>query len=252
MAGLSVGVRDGWGEFLKCLDLYSQDLLQLSEMIQLTTELFYARGLSNELLDAFKKLIQNRSAICTIYEDYTSAPGEGASQTDSRITSEERSSFLWASTPLHEIDFSRCKHGTPSYRALPTSMSRPRCGQRSDLDFAVLNDVWVSQPVGSEGTYSFKHVRKNHYEEELFRCEDERYELDMVIDSNVAAIAMIEAMHTEAQFRSTKMSDGNFKSLAEISAGDSTPLTGFVLDGAVLSITHYNAIGRVYGDHSIH
>lgn len=46
----------------------------------------------------------------------------------------------------------------------------------------------VSVPVGSEENYSFKHMRRNQYEEALFRCEDERFEIDMVIDSNTATI----------------------------------------------------------------
>jgi len=40
-----------------------------------------------------------------------------------------------------------------------------------------LNDHWVSVTSGSED-YSFKHMRKNQYEESLFRCEDDRSELD--------------------------------------------------------------------------
>jgi paired amphipathic helix protein Sin3a len=43
----------------------------------------------------------------------------------------------------------------------------------------VLNDLWVSVPTGSED-FSLKIMRKNQYEDALFRCEDERYEIDMV------------------------------------------------------------------------
>ena len=34
-------------------------------------------------------------------------------------------------------------------------------------------------------------MRKNQYEEALFRCEDDRFELDMVIESNSSAIRAI-------------------------------------------------------------
>ena len=47
----------------------------------------------------------------------------------------------------------------------------------------MLNDDWVSVPTGSEESSSFKHMRKNEFEERLFRCEDERFEIDMVIAS---------------------------------------------------------------------
>ena len=42
----------------------------------------------------------------------------------------------------------------------------------------VLNDNWVSVTSGSED-FSFKAMRKNQYEESLFRCEDDRFEMDM-------------------------------------------------------------------------
>lgn len=51
----------------------------------------------------------------------------------------------------------------------------------------MLNDHWVSVTSGSED-YSFKHMRKNQYEESIFRCEDDRFELDMLLESvNITA-----------------------------------------------------------------
>lgn len=44
---------------------------------------------------------------------------------------------------------------------------------RTELCRKVLNDDWVSVTSGSED-YSFKHMRRNQYEEALFRCEDDR------------------------------------------------------------------------------
>lgn len=49
----------------------------------------------------------------------------------------------------------------------------PTVSQRSELGTQVLNDHWVSVTSGSED-YSFKHMRRNQYEESLFRCEDDR------------------------------------------------------------------------------
>ena len=55
----------------------------------------------------------------------------------------------------------------------------PLAGNKTDLGASVLNDHWVSVTSGSED-YSFKHMRKNQYEESLFRCEDDRYVLSHV------------------------------------------------------------------------
>ena len=60
----------------------------------------------------------------------------------------------------------------------------------------VLNDLWVSVPTGSED-FSFKIMRKNVFEDALFRCEDERHEIDMVLDNNAAAIRVLEPLADE-------------------------------------------------------
>lgn len=57
--------------------------------------------------------------------------------------------------------------------------------------WSTLNDIWVSVPTGSED-FTFKNQRKNQYEEVLFKCEDERYELDLVIELNTSAIRSLE------------------------------------------------------------
>ena len=49
----------------------------------------------------------------------------------------------------------------------------PIASQKMEIGSQVLNDHWVSVTSGSED-YSFKHMRKNQYEESLFRCEDDR------------------------------------------------------------------------------
>ncbi|KAI3818168.1 hypothetical protein L1987_11971 [Smallanthus sonchifolius] len=84
--------------------------------------------------------------------------------------------------PIHELDLSDCEQCTPSYRLLPKNYPIPSVSQRTKLGTEVLNDHWVSVTSGSED-YSFKHMRKNQYEESLFRCEDDRFELDMLIES---------------------------------------------------------------------
>jgi len=45
--------------------------------------------------------------------------------------------------------------------------------QKTEIGKLVLNDHWVSVTSGSED-YSFSHMRKNQYEESLFKCEDDR------------------------------------------------------------------------------
>ncbi|KAB1211671.1 Paired amphipathic helix protein Sin3-like 2 [Morella rubra] len=82
-----------------------------------------------------------------------------------------REKYLYKS--IQELDLSTCERCTPSYRLLPDDYPIPLASQRSELGAQVLNDHWVSVTSGSED-YSFKHMRRNQYEESLFRCEDDR------------------------------------------------------------------------------
>lgn len=99
--------RDGgaWAEFLKCLDMYSQEVLTRAEMLQLVEDLF---GKHNDLFQEFKAILAASSSAEVIHDD------------------------TWYSVPLSEIDFSRCRKCTPSYRALPRDYPNPPCSERSD------------------------------------------------------------------------------------------------------------------------
>ena len=98
---------------------------------------------------------------------------------------------------MSEIDFTQCRKCTPSYRSLPKNYPKPLCSERSEAEAAVLNDEWVSIPIGSEESSSFKHMRKNQFEEALFKCEDDRFEIDMIIDTNMSAIRVLEPIAEE-------------------------------------------------------
>jgi len=208
-ASPSVDGQESWAEFLKCLELYSQEVISQAEMLHLVQDLL---GKNTELFADFKALLSLKGATESLGSD------------------------LWYSMPLSEIDFSQCRRCTPSYRALPKDYLRPPSSERSLAEYEVLNDVWVSVPVGSEDNYSFKHLRKNQYEEALFKCEDERFEVDMVIDSNSSTIAILEPLAQEIQ---------NLKA-AETKGGQKFQ---YKLDKRSLGVIHLNAIIRIYGDH---
>ncbi|CAM6050285.1 unnamed protein product [Sphagnum compactum] len=130
--------------------------------------------------------------------------------------------------PISELDLSNCEQCTPSYRLLPKHYPRPISSHRTSLADSVLNDSWVSVTSGSED-YSFKHMRKNQYEESLFRCEDDRYELDMLLETTLSTANLV---------------------------GESVekPLDGVKQESPhhlpdQLSAIHLRSIERVYGDH---
>lgn len=100
-----------------------------------------------------------------------------------------------------EIDYASCKRLGSSYRALPKSYQQPKCTGRTplckevrlgkcslarfrnhicafkiQLSAQVLNDTWVSFPSWSEDS-TFVSSKKTQYEEHIYRCEDERFEV---------------------------------------------------------------------------
>jgi len=235
--------RDGelaWAEFLKCMDLYAQEILSRSEMLGMVEDLLGKRN--TELFEDFKRILTAAGAAGTPTHD-----------------------DAWHSVPLSEIDFSRCRKCSPSYRALPRDYPSPPCSERSDAEQKVLNDVWVSLPVGSEESYTFRHMLRNQYEETLFRCEDERFEIDMVIDSNVATLRRLEPIgeeiailqEKEVPLSSTMFTDsaetiagrkGNDKSVSNLKGGLGGKVFQYYFDHRILNTIHKHCIARIYGD----
>ncbi|CAH0480507.1 unnamed protein product [Peronospora belbahrii] len=201
--------RDNWREFLKCLELYSQEVLDRNEMLSLIRNLF---GRHTDLVKEFDQL------LCS----------HGVQKTPKEI---------WPFIPLAETDLSQCRRATPSYRGLPASYPIPPCSHRSALEKQVCNDSWVSVPTGSED-FSFKSMRKNQYEEALFKCEDERFEIDMVIETNASTISILEPLAHEIEV---------LKKSKE-SSGEDDQLWNYVVDKGTFRVTHLNAITRIYGD----
>ncbi|XXG59224.1 hypothetical protein AAC387_Pa04g1344 [Persea americana] len=133
--------------------------------------------------------------------------------------------------PISELDLSNCLRCTPSYRLLPNYYPTPQASCRTELGAAVLNDFWVSVTSGSED-YSFKHMRKNQYEESLFRCEDDRFELDMLLESANATTKRVEEF------------------LEKIHTGSIKPESQICIDDHFTAL-NIRCIERLYGDHGL-
>jgi len=130
---------------------------------------------------------------------------------------------------VSELDVSAWERCTTSYVRLPPAYPRLACSGRTPLGHAVLNDAWVSVTSGSED-YSFKHMRKNQYEEALFRAEDDRYELDMCIEPGEGAVRVLTPL------------------LAEIEALDPDARAAWRPPAGRVHGTHVRAVARIYGE----
>lgn len=190
-------------EFLKCLNLFSYGIISRLELVLLVKDLLQKHV---DLFDWFKQFIG--------FDDPSIA--EFLERNDEKSTK-----------PMSElIDFKNCRQLGPSYRAYPKTATLPVCSGRTELCNEVLNDVWVSVPKGSED-FGFKNSRKNQYEELLFKCEDDRFELDLVIELNASTIRALEYLS-----RTISETKGDIK---------------FKLDTS-LDVLNIRSIERIYGE----
>ena len=81
------------------------------------------------------------------------------------------------------LDYATCKRLGKSYCAYPKDFIQPTCSGRNELCKQVLNDNWVSFPTWSEDS-QFVTQRKTQFEEFVYRTEDERFEFDIVLETN--------------------------------------------------------------------
>ncbi|XP_059390396.1 paired amphipathic helix protein Sin3a [Carassius carassius] len=198
---------EAYDNFLRCLVIFNQEVISRAELVQLVLPFL---GKFPELFTWFKNFLGYRE--CALIESF---PKERATEGIAM-----------------EIDYASCKRLGSSYRALPKSFQQPRCTGRTPLCKEVLNDTWVSFPSWSEDS-TFVSSKKTQYEEHIYRCEDERFELDVVLETNLATIRVLEAVQ---------------KRLSRMTAEEQAK---FRLDntiGGSSEVIHRKAIQRIYGD----
>ncbi|XP_059614340.1 paired amphipathic helix protein Sin3b isoform X2 [Phlebotomus argentipes] len=197
--------------FLRCLILFNQEIVSKSELLTLTAPFL---GKFPDLQRWFQEFLGPSTA------------SEGVSLATAQR--QDRSQGELA----QEIDLSTCKRLGASYCALPKSSEVKKCSGRTALCREVLNDTWVSFPTWAEDS-TFVTSRKTQYEEMIYRCEDERFELDVVIETNSATIRVLEGVQ---------------KKLSRMSPDE---VARFRLDdclGGNSPTIHQRALRRIYGE----
>ncbi|CDY28682.1 BnaCnng05680D [Brassica napus] len=199
--------HDDYQTFLKCLNLFSNGIIQTKELQNMVSDLL---GKYPDLMDEFSQFFERCESIdgfqhlAGAMSKKSFSSEEQASRSmeveekerehkpDLEVVNEtEQYKEEYVGKSIQELDLSNCECCTPSYRLLPSDYPVRTASQRSELGAEVLNDRWVSVTSGSED-YSFKHMRRNPYEEILFRCEDDRFELDMLLESVSSAARTAE------------------------------------------------------------
>ncbi len=83
-----------------------------------------------------------------------------------------------------------------SYIRLPGLFPMIVCTGRAPTLLSEMNDTWLSLTTGSED-FSYKKLRKNIFEEQLFKCEDERFEHDVTLNAIDHVIATLDSILRE-------------------------------------------------------
>ncbi|XP_023585637.1 paired amphipathic helix protein Sin3a [Trichechus manatus latirostris] len=198
---------EAYENFLRCLVIFNQEVISRAELVQLVSPFL---GKFPELFNWFKNFLGYKESV-----HLETFPKERATEGIAM-----------------EIDYASCKRLGSSYRALPKSYQQPKCTGRTPLCKEVLNDTWVSFPSWSEDS-TFVSSKKTQYEEHIYRCEDERFELDVVLETNLATIRVLEAIQ---------------KKLSRLSAEEQAK---FRLDntlGGTSEVIHRKALQRIYAD----
>ncbi|XP_056132358.1 paired amphipathic helix protein Sin3b [Lampris incognitus] len=200
--------QEVYENFLRCIALFNQEVVSGAELLQLVTPFL---GKFPELYTQFKSFLGDKelSHSASGLSDRYMEGGGG-----------------------REVDYASCKRLGSSYRALPKTYQQPKCSGRTAICKEVLNDTWVSFPSWSEDS-TFVSSKKTPYEEQLHRCEDERFELDVVLETNLATIRVLESVQ---------------KKLSRLSPEDQDR---FRLDdclGGTSEVIQRRAVYRIYGD----
>ncbi|KAL3310103.1 Paired amphipathic helix protein Sin3b, partial [Cichlidogyrus casuarinus] len=125
-----------------------------------------------------------------------------------------------------------------SYRYRPIEETTSECTGRLKDKIAqeVLNDIYVVYNSLTSEDSQFISSKKNQYEESMYRVEDERYEVDMVMKLNESAIQNLEAVKR-------KLDDMSREEAQNYSIGENL--------GGSSAILMRKAIHRVYGDKAV-
>lgn len=206
--------RYQYDNFLKCLVVYNSGVISRAELFQLVSKPIFDGH--PDLMKRFKDLWglkgdkgsnnqesngpNSTPSISGSYYNNLSYNSSYANNYQLEGLSNRLANMKdranWDNTEnVVEHDVGTYKRYGISYRTLPTPSEAQKCSGRINDEICkqVLNDTYVSFPSWSEDS-SFVSSRKTQYEEHIYRTEDERFELDHVIETNVSCIQLFDTV----------------------------------------------------------
>ena len=252
-------------EFLKHLHLFGAGFLSKEDLLQLSKPFFYyghsarsgAMKETGELNVENSSLKANADRLLKLLERIMIDRGPyGRQQKAAALKT------FYGQANRRMMNFEACSNPTPSYRPYPPDFPHSvlgKCEGKSIADAEVLNDqlLCISPEMARVGEMESRESvkkrkadsieesnaskrRHNVYEQNLFRVEDERFELDMAIERNLHVLRKVEPLVEEVQKLSAK----------EEKDGQPIGRLRYQLKSNSLNSLHLGAIARIYGDRS--
>jgi len=220
--------REAYQDLLKCLNIYNQEIISKYELQVMVYDIL---NRTPDLIPGFNEFLARCETMdIDLMDSSRGRDGKPSFKELQKVKQAMTTREKFVTLPVSELDLSMCERCGPSYRQLPKTFPRFVCSDRTELCYQVLNDLWVNVTSGSED-YSFKQMRKNQYEESLFRCEDDRFELDMIIETNESTIKALQPIMDK---------------LEEMSAEEKA---GFLFSDDALSSVQMRCVERIYAEH---
>ena len=177
---------DYYLEVIQCLELYTECVVTKKELSEMVQDLFKATEPLNFLASSAQGRRLHKDNSRELQSFVQTKLDEYFKNFMTIVTSREsnRRKLGWFFRPLSEFDTKQVKRHGHSY----LEIQRPRIKKLKEPE--LVNSQWVSVPYGSED-FSFKNFRKNMFEDALFKCEDERYETDMNIETTAYTLELL-------------------------------------------------------------
>ena len=165
-----IGNRASYAEFLKLMNLYTQDLID-----------------KYTLADRALSFLGGNPDLVQWFTDFLG------------IQDQEEFYEARIRTDPGRVNLAHCRALGPSYRHLPKRDQNKTCKGRDGMCYQVLNDVWASHPTWASEDSGFVAHRKNQHEEALHRIEEERHDYDFHIESCQRTIQLMEPIVQQIQ-----------------------------------------------------
>ena len=183
----SLPKSDFYTELMKTFELYIKCIITRTELANIVEPLFKLNNFQSFINPSYQSrrvLKDENRDLVSFIQAQLKEMFEVFTQIASTRESGRRK-IAWFFKPLGDFDTAKSRKYGHSY----LEIQRPRILKSQPSP--EINRQWVSVTTGSEDV-SFRNFRKNIFEDALFKCEDERFETEITMQTALYTLRMLE------------------------------------------------------------